>query len=85
MQVSGTWVYQITPRIQKQLAALIAGNTKQQATALLLQFPGIAEAEISLRGGYQTLPQDSKAIRILVQYTPDQMQMLVSSLIPSEG
>ena len=85
LQVSGTWAYQITPRIQEQLAVLIAGKTKQQAERTLLQSPGIAEAEISLRGGYQTLPQDSKAIRILVQYTPDQMQMLVSSLIPSEG
>ncbi len=85
VQVTGTWAYQITPRIQKQLAALIAGKTKQQAIATLLQVPGIAGAQISLRGGNQTLPQDLKAIRILVQYTPDQIQMFVSVLIPKEG
>jgi hypothetical protein len=75
VQVTGTWAYQITPRIQKQLAALIAGKTKQQAIATLLQVPGIAGAQITLRGGNQTLPQNSKAIRILVQYTPDQVRM----------
>ncbi len=85
VQVTGTWAYQITPRIQEQLAALLAEKTKQQALAILLQFPGIAGAQITLRGGNQTLPQDLKAIRILVQYNPDQIQMLVSSLIAGEG
>jgi hypothetical protein len=82
VQVSGTWACQITPRIQKQLAVLIAEKTKQQALAILLQSPGIAGAEITLRGGTQTPPRDAKAIRILVQYNPDQTQMLVSVLIP---
>ncbi|SRR6266851_195296 len=85
VQVTGTWAYQITPRIQEQLAVLLAEKTKQQALALLLQSPGIAGAQITLRGGNQTLPQDLKAIRILVQYTPDHMQMLVSVLAPVEG
>ncbi len=85
VQVTGTWVYQITPAIQQDLLHLIAGKTKQQAGAMLLQFPGIAGAQITLRGGNQTLPLDSKAIRILVQYNPDQIQMHVSVLIPGEG
>lgn len=85
VQVTGIWAYQITPRIQEQLAALIAGKTKQQAERMLLHTPGIAGAEISLRGGNQTLPLDSKAIRILIQYNPDQIQMIVGVLTPEEG
>ncbi len=85
VQVTGTWAYQITPRIQEQLAALIAGKTKQQAERTLLHVPGIARVQITLRGGNQTLPQDAKAIRILVQYNPDQIQMILSSLTPEEG
>jgi hypothetical protein len=80
-----TLVYQITPDIQQHLIHLIAGKPKQQAEALLLQFPGIAGAQITLRGGNQTLPLDEKAIRILIQYTADQTQMYVSSLIQGEG
>jgi hypothetical protein len=68
VQVNGTYVYQITPRIQEQLAKLIAGKPQQQAIALLLKSPGIAGAQITMRGGDQTLPQDLNAIRILVQY-----------------
>jgi hypothetical protein len=85
VQISGTWAYQITPRIQEQLAVLLAGKTKQQAVAILLQSPGIAGMQISVRGGNLMLPQDSKAIRILVQYNAAQTQMRVSVLTPEEG
>jgi hypothetical protein len=70
VQAAGTWVYQITPRIQAQLAVLIAGKTKQQAIAILLQFPGIAGAQITLQGGNPTLPQDANALRIHILYNP---------------
>jgi hypothetical protein len=53
---------------------LIAGKTNQQAKMLLLQSPGIAGAQIIVKGGNQTLPQDAKAIRILVLYNLDQME-----------
>ena len=85
VQTTGTWAYQITPRIQEKLAVLLAGKTKQQAVAILLQSPGIAGMQISVRGGNLMLPQDSKAIRILVQYNPAQTQMRVSVLTPEEG
>jgi hypothetical protein len=71
VHVSGTVVYRITPAIQQRLTRLIAGKTREQAAALLVQYPGIAGVSITMRGGNRTLPQDPKAIRILVQYTPD--------------
>ena len=63
-----TLVYQITPDIQQHLIHLIAGKPKQQAEALLLQFPGIAGAQITVKGGYQTLPEDPRNIRIFLVY-----------------
>src|SRR6266699_6632605 len=66
VQVTGTWVYQITPAIQQRLSRLIAGKTTQQAGALLLQFPGIAGAQITLKGRNQTLPQDPRGIHLIV-------------------
>ncbi len=66
VQVTGTWVYQITPAIQQRLSRLIAGKTNQQAGALLLQFPGIAGAQITLKGRNQTLPQDPRGIHLIV-------------------
>jgi hypothetical protein len=69
VQLSGTWVYQVTPGIGQQLVTRIAGKTQQQAAALLLSQPGIAGVQISASGGNRTLPRDPNAIRILVQYT----------------
>jgi hypothetical protein len=68
VQVAGTWVYQIAPEMQYHLMHLVAGMNTQQARATLLQFPGIAGAQITVKGGNQTLPQDPKEIRIIVQY-----------------
>ena len=66
--LDATYVYQISPGETQQLVKLIAGKTKQQAIATLLQFPGIAGVQITIKGGNQTLPQDPTAIRIFVQY-----------------
>jgi hypothetical protein len=41
---------------------------KQQAIATLLTFPGIAGAQITVKGGNQTLPQDPERITIVVVY-----------------
>jgi hypothetical protein len=68
VQVTGTWVYQITAEIQQHLIKLITGKTKQQAIATLLTFSGIAGAQITVKGENQTLPQDPKDILIIVQY-----------------
>src|SRR6266699_688032 len=66
VQVTGTWVYQITPGVQHHLLNLIAGKTMQQAGAMLVQFLGIAGAQISVKGGNRTLPQDPGSIHIIV-------------------
>jgi len=68
VQVTGTWVYQVTPAIQQHLIRLIAGKTNQQAGALLVQFPGIAGAQITLSGGNRTLPQDPGSIHMIIVY-----------------
>lgn len=68
VQATGTWAYQITPPMQNHLLLLVAGMKTQQARATLLTFPGIAGVQISVKGGNQTLPQDPKAIRIIVLY-----------------
>ena len=62
------YVYQLSAGERKQPLHLIAGKPKQQAITTLLQFPGIAGAQITVKGGDQTLPGDPTAIRILVQY-----------------
>jgi hypothetical protein len=62
------YVYQLSPGERKQLLRLIVGKPKQQAIRTLLQFPGIAGVQITVKGGNQTLPEDPTAIRILVQY-----------------
>jgi len=68
VHVTGTWVYQIAPSTQQRLIKLIAGKTKQQALATLLQFPGVAGAQITVKGVNQTLPEDPRSIAIVVVY-----------------
>ncbi len=68
VQVTGVWVYQISPDVQQHLLYLIAGKTKQQAGAMLLQFPGIAGAHIAVKGGNQTLPDDPRNIHVILAY-----------------
>jgi len=66
VQATGTWVYQITLPMQNHLLLLVAGMKTQQARATLLTFPGIAGVQITVKGGDQRLPQDPKAIRLIV-------------------
>ncbi len=68
VRVAGTWVYQITASQQEQMIKLIAGKTKQQAIAMLLTFPGIAGAQITMKGGSQTLPVDPRNMHIILVY-----------------
>ena len=65
VKASGTWVYQFTPAVKTSLAKLIAGKTKEQATALLLQQPGIGSVTITIANG-DTLPTDYTQINIAV-------------------
>jgi hypothetical protein len=68
VQIAGTWVHQITASQQEQLIQRIAGKSKTQAITTLLSFPGIAGAQITVKGGYQTLPEDPCNIRIFLVY-----------------
>lgn len=66
IQANAAYVYQISPGEKQQLIRLIAGKPKQQALATLLQFPGIAGAQISVKGGNQTLPQEPGNITMVI-------------------
>ncbi len=68
VQITGTWVYQITPDMQQHLIKLIAGKTQQQALALLLTSPGIQGAQISMKGGNRTLPTNPGSITMIIVY-----------------
>jgi hypothetical protein len=68
VQVTGTWVYHITKAIQQHLIQLIAGKARQLALATLLSQLGIQGAQITVKGGNQTLPQEPGSITIVVVY-----------------
>ena len=66
----GVWVYQFTDAYKTQLAHLIAGKSKSDALALLLQQPGIAQASISIANNGTTLPTDPNQISFTIQSIP---------------
>jgi hypothetical protein len=68
VKLDAIYAFQLSAGETRQLLHLIAGKPKQQALATLLQFPGIAGAQIMVKGGNQTLPQDPSAITIRIRY-----------------
>ncbi len=68
VQLTGTWVYQLSPGIRQRLISRIAGKTQQQARALVLSQPGIAGVQINVSGGNRTLPQDKGSIHLVIVY-----------------
>ncbi len=68
VQLTGTWVYQLSPGIRQQLLSRIAGKTKEQARALVLAQPGIAGVQITVSGGSRCLPQDKGSIHLVIVY-----------------
>jgi len=64
--LDATYVYQLSPDETQRLVRLVAGKPKQQAITLLLTQPGIQGVHITVKGGNQTLPQDPRAIQIIV-------------------
>ena len=66
VKIEATVVYHITPGEKEQMRKLIAGKTRQQAQAILLQLPGIAGAAITIKGNAATLPDNPKAITMVV-------------------
>jgi len=65
-QGTGVWAYQFTEAELQHLSSLIAGKSRQQATALLLHQPGVTEVAMSTG----TLPTNPQRIRVLVLYRP---------------
>jgi hypothetical protein len=68
VKLSAIYVYRLSPNEKQQLLHLIAGKTNQQAGTMLLQFPGIAGAQIKVKGGNRTLPQDIRNIQMIIVY-----------------
>jgi len=64
VKASGTWVYQFDTTTKTRLAKLIAGKSKNEATAILLQQPGISTVNITIANG-NTLPTDYTQISIV--------------------
>jgi hypothetical protein len=69
VQAGGFWAFQFNDTQKQNLAKLIAGKARQDAQALLLQQPGVAQANIALSSG-NTLPAGPNQITIVVQNLP---------------
>ena len=67
IKTQGVWAYQFTAAAKTHLAQLIAGKSKDQAQAALLQQAGVAQASISIANNGTTLPTDPTQIDIVIQ------------------
>ncbi len=68
VSAEGIWAYQFSDTQKAQLAALVAGKTKQDATQLLSTQTGIAQVTITLPSSMgQTLPADPQKIMVVIQ------------------
>lgn len=72
IKAEGIWVFQFTDAEKANLAQLIAGKSKPDAKALLLQQPGVdSVSTIDITGANgSTLPTDPKQITIIIQPVP---------------
>ena len=72
IKAEGIWVFQFTDAEKANLAKLIAGKSKPDAKALLMQQPGVdSVSTIDITGAsVSTLPTDSKQITIIIQPVP---------------
>ena len=72
LQIKGTgmWAYRFTYARLHTLAARIAGKSRAQATALLLDTPGVSQVVMNVSGMTATLPTDLARIHLLVLYQP---------------
>jgi hypothetical protein len=67
----GTWAYQFSDAQLHQMAHLIAGKSRPEATTLLLEQPGVSQVATSVSGtDTSTLPADPGKIRLLVLSRP---------------
>ena len=68
VEAEGVWVYQFSAAQKQALARLLAGKSKQNAQALLLEQKGVTTAAIQFSGSNgNTLPSDPTQIIIVVQ------------------
>jgi hypothetical protein len=70
IKTAGVWVYQFSDAAKTQLAQLIAGKSRSEAQAILLQQPGVASVNISIANNGATLPTDPTQIAITIQSIP---------------
>ena len=73
LQVSGTgtWAYQFDDVHLQQMAHLIAGKSRAQATQLLLHQPGVSQVSVTVSSGTgspTSVPADASRIHLLVFY-----------------
>jgi Baseplate J-like protein len=72
LQVKGTgvWAYRFSDTQLHTLGVRMAGKSRAQATALLLDTPGVSQVVMNVSGGTTTLPTDPARIHLLVLYQP---------------
>jgi VCBS repeat-containing protein len=64
---TGTWAYQFSDAQLRQMAQLIAGKNRQEATTVLLAQRGVSQVAMTVSGMEQTrLPADAGRIHLLV-------------------
>jgi hypothetical protein len=64
---SGTWSYQFDEAYLHSIATRLAGQSRQQATELLLHLPGVSQVAMTISGTETTsLPPDPARIHLVV-------------------
>jgi hypothetical protein len=63
VKVSSTWMYQFSQAQLNQMKLAILGKSKEEATTLLLQMPGIQTVSISIKNG-NAIPTDIQHIHL---------------------
>jgi Baseplate J-like protein len=70
VKVTGVWAYRFTDSQSHTLAVRIAGKSREQATSLLMDTPGVSQVVMQVSGVTTTLPTDPARIHLLVLYQP---------------
>jgi VCBS repeat-containing protein len=67
VKCTGTWAYQFSDTQLRQIAQLIAGKSREQATTLLFAQRGVSQVAMTVSGmGQSSLPADASRIHLLV-------------------
>jgi hypothetical protein len=68
VKAEGVWAYQVSDQKQRQIVRLVVGKSKQQATHLLLNLPGIQGVSIRGIADNASLPTDLNHIHLILSY-----------------